>query len=293
MNLVIPTHHPHYDYNISFLNSFDNFCLDKSDVKINLIVNNKDFLFFEKIPIIYPELNISIVSLRDLILKIDGCDSDDESMFETKYPLQSLKKLFSYVVTNDDYIVIDSENLCLRNFKFRDIIENEKRKPIFYTENIFQDLQIKVLNSCNSILNYDTNKWFFLKSYWFYEKKIVSKLIEELKELYGNITLRLKGEIFFEYQLYCGYIVKNNLKENINIDTYCEENMFFSKILVDNTSTFEHVCVQLNNENLPKYLKIIESMGDKIIRLHWMSDEIKNEIINKSNIFIGTFHWDN
>lgn len=293
MNLVIPTHHPHYDYNISFLNSFDNFCLDKSDVKINLIVNNKDFLFFEKIPIIYPELNISIVSLRDLILKIDGCDSDDESMFETKYPLQSLKKLFSYVVTNDDYIVIDSENLCLRNFKFRDIIENEKRKPIFYTENIFQDLQIKVLNSCNSILNYDTNKWFFLKSYWFYEKKIVSKLIEELKELYGNITLRLKGETFFEYQLYCGYIVKNNLKENINIDTYCEETTFFSKILVENTSTFEHVCVQLNNENLPKYLKIIESMGDKIIRLHWMPNEIKDEIINKSNIFIGTFHWDN
>jgi hypothetical protein len=292
MDLVIPSHRPHYDFNVNFLNSFDKFCLDKANVKINIIVNKEDNHYFNNILKLFPSLNIKIITLTDLIFNVDGVViGNDVDIFNSKYPLQSLKKLFSYTITNGDYIVIDSENLCLKNFYFKDIIENEKNKPIFYCENTFQELQKKVLNSCNSILNQDENKWFFLKSYWFYEKKIVEDLVCELKKTYSNITLRLNHEPFFEYQLYCQYILKNNLKEIINLDLYNEDFIYFSKILTEKNNNFEYICVELNEENISKYLGMIEKMNDRIIRLHWIPDDIKNKIIDSSNIAIGTFHW--
>jgi hypothetical protein len=293
MNLVIPTYKPHYDYNINFLNSFSEFCLDKKEVNIKFIVNESDFNFFNKIDLLYPDLKIKVVTLRDLIFKVDGLNvQNDSTIFNSKYPLQSLKKLYSHSIVDDDYIVIDSENLCVKNFYFRDIIEDEKSKPIYYTNFFFQDIQKNVTNSCNSILNTDSNKWFFLKSYWFYEKKIVEQLILDLKKEHPFITNRLQNELFFEYQLYCEYIDKNNLKEMSNIDLLDENSVFFSEILRNKNNNFEYLCVELNDENLSRYLSLIYKMKDKIVRLHWMPSEIKERIIKESDIGIGTFHWD-
>ena len=293
MNLVIPTYRNHYTYNINFLNSFSKFCIDKSEVNIKLIVNDSDFVFFNQILSQFDDLNISIETLKNLIYNVDGISVvNDNSIFNSKYPLQSLKKLFSYTICNGDFIVIDSENLCLKNFYFREIIESQKNKPIIYTNHSFQEIQKKVIDSCNTVLTTTSERWFFLKSYWFYEKEIVSKLITDLKKNYGIITHRLQYELIFEYQLYCQYIAKYQLKEMINIDDYCEETIKFTELLVGKKNNFEYLCVELTHTNLIDYLKVIKLLNDKIVRLHWIDSEIKDRIINESEVVIGTFHWD-
>ena len=119
MNLVIPTYNKHYNYNIKFLESFRTYCLDKNDVKINFIVNSSEYELFSNLKSIFNDININIVKFSDLLLKVDNENySDNVSFFSTKYPLQSLKKLLAYICVDTDYIVFDSENLCVKEFYF-------------------------------------------------------------------------------------------------------------------------------------------------------------------------------
>lgn len=67
MNIVIPTYNKHYQYNINFLDSFDLYCLDKKEVKINFIVSSLDYDLFNNFKEKYQELNINIFKLSDLI----------------------------------------------------------------------------------------------------------------------------------------------------------------------------------------------------------------------------------
>lgn len=294
MNIVIPTYYRHYQYNVNFLNSFKLFCLDKNDVKINFIVNLQDYDFFKNLIEEFPDLNINLIKLIDLLNAVDNKNFfDDSYMFNTKYPLQSMKKLLSYKVVDTDYIVFDSENLCLKEFYFKDIFNSLKSKPILYCNNIYQDIQKEVLSNCNNLIQFLNNKWFFVKSYWFYETKLVNQLILNLKNIHNtDITSLLSDKIFFEYQLYCTFLLKENLKETICCDKIYSENYDFQSELNSKGGNCEFVITLLNNENIGYYIDILNKLDEKIIRLHWIDENIKNKILENTNVCIGTFHWD-
>ena len=96
MNIVIPTYNKHYNYNVNFLNSFNEFCLDKNKVTINFIVASNELDLFSGLVNQYRHLNVRIVTLKELMFNVDGeYYNDDQSFFNTKYPLQSIKKLFA------------------------------------------------------------------------------------------------------------------------------------------------------------------------------------------------------
>jgi hypothetical protein len=294
MNLVIPTYNRHYEYNINFLKSFDKFCLDKNDVKINFIVSSNDYNNFIGLKNQFTNLNINFFKLNDLLMSVDQKRfSDNLSFFAQKYPLQSIKKLFAYKCVDTDYIVIDSENLCLKEFKFSDIFYTLKNKPILYCNNIYQNIQKDVNQSCNDLLNYTNNKWFFVKSYWFYELEYVEKLLQELKDLHKNdVTLILKDKLFFDYQLYSTYLFKHNNKKFLCIDEILKKDYNFQKQLDELGGNYEYMMTILNEENYLNYTKILNDLDERIIRLHWIDENIKNKIINNTNVSIGTFHWD-
>lgn len=295
MNIVIPTYHKHYQYNVNFLTSFDAFCLDKENVKINFIVNSNEYDIFIGLIEMFKSLNINITKMSDLLFNVDEKRYTDEThSFPTKYPLQSIKKLFAYTCVDTDFVVFDSENLCLKDFYFKDIFDKLKDKPIIYCKNTYQEIQKDVIKTSNHLLQINNNdKWFFLKSYWFYEIEHVKNLISELKEIYQiDVTLLLHDKLFFEYQLYCDYLMKHNLKKFICADDFLSENFNFQKILDEKESNFEHIIGILNNENYQHYIDLINFFDERIVRLHWVSDDIKNKIIENSNVSIGTFHWD-
>ena len=295
MNIVIPTYNKHYNYNVNFLNSFNEFCLDKNKVTINFIVASNELDLFSGLVNQYAHLNVRIITLKELMFNVDGeYYNDNQSFFNTKYPLQSIKKLFAYTCVDTDYIVFDSENLCLKEFYFEDIFNDLKNKPIIYSDKIHYDLQRNVTSTCNDIFDLtENNKWFFLKSYWFFERNHVESMITFLKEKYSkNITLFLNNKIFFEYQLYCTFLLINNLKEFVNIDTVIDKEIKFSELLDKENHNYEYIITTINSDNVLNYINILQELNEKIIRLHWASEEIKNNIITNSNVCIGTFHWD-
>ena len=290
-NIVIPTYEKHFNYNLNFLDSIVKYCKDKEELKIHFILSTSNCERFKKLIESYDSLNINVATLSQLIKNLDEIDvSDNVGGFPNKYIYQSLKKIFAYTITGDDYIVLDSENLCLKPFFIKDVFKGMKDKRLIFSKTYAQPIQKEVVNNCNSILSDSCNKWFFIKSYWFYEKDFVEKMIEDLKERYDKSCYSiLKSKKIFEYQLYCQYIVSEGLKETFCADEYDEE---YTRELNKSMFNFEYVCTVLNEENLDRYYKIINENSEKIIRLHWMSEKIKDNLIKNTDICIGTFHWD-
>jgi hypothetical protein len=297
MNIVIPSYEKHLTYNLNFLESFRKYCNDKQKVIINFVCCNSNQIEFFQLKEKFKDLNINIFTLSELIKKVDGIDFDDSPHnFIAKYSLQSLKKLLSYSVVDSDYLVIDSENLCIRDFYFQDIVDSIKTKKIKYSAEYYHSnpLQCQVIDNCNKLLNYQNNNWCFVDSYWYFEREIVSKLVDELVKInsINKITFILKDIIFFEYQLYSSFIFKYNLKEKISTDQilYNEKKLKFN---LDNSGhSYEYICSTITDETICNYIGLLNMLDEKITRLHWMPEKFVNKIIESTKVSIGTFHWD-
>lgn len=289
MNLVIPTYEKHFQYNVNFIKTFNKYCLDKDDVNIYFILDSHNIgLFAEKMQD-FKSNNIKIVSLgtlRDLLIG----DEKESWVNGNKFGHQSVKKLLASLLIKDDYLVLDSENLCLKDFYMKDIFKSLKDKPLLSTINLYQDTQLKVQENCATILTFLTDKWYFIKSYWFYEYHIVKEMIDYLREDRNDLFTYLKNQVIFEYQLYCQYAEQHELKEIIEV----EELLTFdiNKLLYEKKCNFEHICSAINYENIDWYCELLKKLDERIVRLHWMDEKHKDYIIKNTNVCIGTFHWD-
>ncbi len=287
MNLVIPTYEKHRQYNINFVKSFEKYCLDKENVTIYFIVTEENKHLFECLVTDY----IKLITFQNLI----NCLDVDYNIlnFNNQYSYQSLKKILAPIYLKEDCVVIDSENLCVKSFFIKDLAESIKNSKIIYTKNLIEmptNLQREVFNNCKNLLELDSDKWFFLKSYWYYEYEIVLKLLNELKNKDLNFLKTLSETIFFEYQLYSNYVEKYNLKPIFNIDEQLSNNLL--NAIQEKKINFEYICSVINLELKEDYCNIIEVLDDRIIRLHWMPNEMENYIIENTKIAIGTYHWD-
>jgi len=297
MNIVIPTYENHLTYNINFLNSFKKYCNDKEYVTINFICCNYNKNIFLELKENFNDLNINIFTLSQLIKKVDHIDFDDSpNNFNTKYPLQSLKKLLSYSIVDGDYLAIDSENLCTKDFYFQDIIDSVKTKKIKYSAEYYHSnpLQCEVIDNCNKLLDYQNNNWCFMDSYWYFEREIVSKLIDELVKINNidKITFILKDIIFFEYQLYSSFIFKYDLKEKISTDQILDNEKKLKSNLNNSGHSYEYICSTITDDTICNYIGLLNMLDEKITRLHWMPEKFVNKIIESTKVSIGTFHWD-
>ena len=214
--------------------------------------------------------------------------------------MQSLKKLLSFSVVDTDYLVLDSENLCIKDFYFEEVMDIIKNKKIKYTikNYINNPLELLIIDNCNKLINFNNNSYSFMDPYWYFERDIVLKLITELSQLHKNkIIFILKDIIFFEYQLYSTFCFKYNLKQKISTD----EILIDEKILKNNLNsekynpsghTYHYICSTIIDETLDDYIMLLNKLDERITRLHWMPDNFAKSIIDNTNTCIGTFHWD-
>lgn len=291
MNIVIPSYENHIQFNLNFLSSFRKHCLDKNDVQINFICCNYNHNLFLELQSQFRDLNVNIFTLSQLIKKVDNFDFDDStSNFYTKYPLQSLKKLFAYSVVDTDYLVMDSENLCLKDFYFGELYSCLKNKKIKHSDEYTQPIQHEVVFNCNNLLNYENNTWCFLDPYWLFEKSHVEGMIHELKEINNDkATLILKDKIFFDYQLYCTYLLKHILKDKIEARKILQNYTELQDNLDKSVHNFEYICSTLTSETLDSYVSLLNETDERITRLHWMPENFADEIIKNTKICIGTY----
>jgi hypothetical protein len=289
MNLVIPTYSNHFNYNELFLESFQKYCIDKQNVTINFVLTSQESHLIDDLFSKYENLNLKKLILSELIFQVDGISVDDSlSFFGNKYSLQSVKKLYASISIEGNYLVIDSENLCLKDFYMSEIFNLCENQKILYTDDYHQNIQHDVVNSCNELLDSLDKKWFFLRSYWFYKKDLVNKLFDFLRTKNECIISLLANKTFFEYQLYSLFLYEYKLENflNTNLILKNEFNILSEK------NNYEYIIVDIDNNNINNYLKILDCLDERIIRLHWTTEEIKNKILKFSKICIGTFHWD-
>jgi hypothetical protein len=283
MNIIIPSYEKHIKFNRSFLNSYDTHCLDKDQTKIYFVVDNHNIELFNDLK---SYSFVEILNYDEIVYSI----YKTKVKYIDKYSHQSLKKLLSILYIEKNAIVMDSENICIKNFYMSDIFKNIDNK-IYYTENKTQFIQSNMINDLNNIIDHISNRWYFIKSYWYFDYEICKSLILYLEKKYSNTYEMLSSTIFFEYQLYCQFIEKNNITECIDIDSILDESLSESmkNSRIGNTN-FEYICSSINDINIDKYCNLLDILGDRITRLHFMADEHIEYISNKTKIYIKTFH---
>ena len=228
LQVVIPTHPPHFVYNVKFLEVFQKYCLDKESVTINFIISKDEVSYFHAIMASADfKLNIKIWNLKDLVKEIFNKDIDETQLLKQigKYNFQCLKKFIGvYKFGNPYSLLIDAETLIIRNFKMQELFDNHfnRDKHIFYTRNDYGNfigVQKQLTEDCLRILEEDTKlPFYFLEAYnWFFDKNIVQDLFNKIKEIHNCSIFEIlteKYKIIFETPLYNLFIYYNNDKYN-------------------------------------------------------------------------------
>lgn len=308
MNIVTSTFFGHFEYNINFLKTFNEKCLDKDNVSITFIVTSEEE---KKIlsNLIFKNglntLNVDIVILIDLINKIENKNItyEDLSFSQHKYAIINLKKIYGCLYVNKDCLVLDSEVLCLNEFNFFDMFKTLKNKYFSYTyfdddfDNIIDSLQIEVIENCNQILKSNNKEWFFTKTYWFYEIEYLKNMINFVKKQNNidSFSQFIADKLIFEYQLYGSYVYNNKLKEFKSHNEITKNKSKLRKAFMDYRNSlnsipvgFEYVCISLNEDCIDEYIEFIDEQDEKMVKIHWMPDNIKNKIINSGKVFMGS-----
>lgn len=283
MNIVIPTYPPHFKYNYKFLDSFEKYCKDKNNAKIYFVIDKKHVNSFK-----YETNNYQILEFENMVKSIEGVNNID-FLFDTKYPHQSIKKLYSSLYLKEDCLVLDSENEFLKNFTIFELENSIVNKHIIYTTKFVSDLANTVKNDCNTVLNFNSKNWYFLRSYWYFRYDICNKLHKYLSNKHKIPFNILKKITFFEYQLYCQFIEKENILPVINCYDLINNN--FSKEIENSSTNFEYICSILNDNNISMYQDYLLKNNEQICRLHWMDERYKNQLLLNTNIVLGTFHY--
>ena len=293
MHLVIPSYEKHIHWNEKFLKSFNKFCADKSDVEITFVCNQSNVDLFKGLTRKFKKLNVRIQTLTHLIQSVDQVYFDDSPFnFPTKYPLQSLKKLFAFSSTNADYLVIDSENVCLKDFYFHEIFERIKNQKIKADSRLVGELQNEVAKNCNELIDFNPKQWLFLDSYWFFEKDFVELLLNELRQINKTPSVHslLKNRTFFEYQLYASFLIKKSLKQTIDVNEILRESNELRSNLEKSPNNYEYIGATVTKETWSDYISLLNRLNARITRLHWMHPDFAKAIVKNTNVCIGTYH---
>ena len=217
MDIVIPTYTGHLEFLEKFLNTIDLNCLDKKEVKINLVVSKKEEEFFVPLIMKYPALNIIIMIMRDLVNKYDCEDIDEDKLLEQigRFNYQSLKKLYGAIETGNEYVCLfDSECLFVREFKLKDYIDENKNKYYYCskieTNKESEKTHAKYMQTClNSIMNCKDTNWYLESYMWILRRDVLCDLKHYLINTLSKLT-QFKKDFFIEYGYYLFYKMNNH-----------------------------------------------------------------------------------
>ncbi len=293
MHLVIPSYEKHIHWNEKFLKSFNKFCADKSDREITFVCNQSNVDLFNGLTRKFKRLNVCSQTLTHLIQQVDQVYFEDSPFnFPTKYPLQSLKKLFAFSSTNADYLVIDSENVCLKDFYFQEIFESIKNQKIKADSRFVYEIQNEVAKNCNELIDFNPGQWLFLDSYWFFEKDFVKLLLNELRQINKTPSVHslLKNRTFFEYQLYASFLLKKSLKQKIDVNEILRDSNELRSNLEKSPHNYELISATITKTTLSDYISLLNRFDDRITKLHWMHTDFAKAIVENTNVCIGTYY---
>lgn len=297
MNIIIPTYPPHFLWNKLFIQSFKKFCVDYDNSSIQFIVNKNDLNNFLQIMGSFLDNNIKVKIFEEILQNQKQNHVFYPENIYQKYSFQAIKKMFS--VLDSEYeknLVLDSENVAVNNFFFKDLFANDNN--IYFCNWTASDVQNHVVNGCNRLLKSDNTKWFFETSFWIYEKQnfqnVVDFIVEKNNIKKEEFVLFSKNVIFFEKNLYDLWLL-NISNKNVQIfdERDCLSSFENSEVLnyLNNKSiTTEHIISYISNDrDIDNYIDFVNKRRYNIFRINdYLNDFFINKIINSTNAKILT-----
>ena len=295
MKIIIPTYPPHFKWNRLFLQSIKKYCIDYENVTIDFIIEKNNRILLENYIKEYQSNKIQIKYIEN-ITKNYSIPLLPTTIWD-KYSYQSIKKMMGVIDSDCELnLVLDSENVCVKQFLFSQLFDNES--VVYYCDWIVSDVQNKVLTDSNEIVKLNNNKWFFETSFWIYKKSIFIKLFEQIKINNNlnnsNIINFLSSKVFFEKNIYDLFVLDNNLNSDIINQKDCELIYNDLDVLNNKAITTEHIITYTNISDIDKYIQFVNNRKYKIFRTNNIVDNnVINKIINNTNLIVATlFDYD-
>lgn len=291
--VITPTFEPHFQFVEKYLESFDKFVIDKSEVAIIFTISKSESNKFNLIINKYKNINIEIFYFEDILAKFGiNITPNDLLRKYDKFTFQSLKKFYTMLYSDFDYfLVLDSESMWIKKTSMKALFENFFNNPFISCSSIanrkhLSDFTQGVLDNRNFLINNNCNKWFLENFVWFYDKKILNEMFETIGEpielaekIYNSVDEKHLTPGIFEIELYQSYIYCNNGKYKYKINNIdndlksylCDFDFHKYKTEYDtiydgNCGVLEHSLMLLTNSNYKALAKLFIDNKFNIIR---------------------------
>lgn len=229
LTIVTPSFEKHFLQFSSMIDSIDKNCIDKENLEIIVVVEEKNVGMFSPLSTQYRNLSISIVTTESILDRFNIKESPSSFLKRIgKFTFQSLKKFGGILSSNTHWsLVLDSETFFYNQFSASELVRNySEQKYVFYTSTTARkelwnySLGFRVNKNTAEALNISNlDRWYMEIFHWFYEKDKVNDLIyNKLGSYWFNKISESKCQVdYFECVLYYSYINKY----------HCDEYKFF------------------------------------------------------------------
>lgn len=251
--IITPTYSLHFSYIKKYLESFNQYLIDK-DFPIFFIINQNEKKELDTIVNPYKkELNISVIAFETILTHFNILESPEIILKKIgRISFQTIKKFYAALYLNyEQFLILDSESIMIKptniNQEFNNFFENKeffvsdyKRRP----ENYFERFTYGFALSASQITNF-ANEYWPLESYnWFLELNIIKAFVQKYGDLYEFVSKAalpnkfhdegIEGELLYypfilNEKNHYGYSVFNSCSELLKNIGYKNFNIFIKR----------------------------------------------------------------
>lgn len=180
--IIVPSWSGHLDKLKMLLESFHEYCEDRTSFTIYVIVSSDEEKEFQHVTALAPETTVQIITLQSLLPEI----VDETALLQKlgKVSFQGLKKFMALLqLPFKRVLLLDSESCFVRPLRLKDTMALAAR-DIAYDPHVegMNGFQKKALEMANKFLHIQSTAWpaMALHYQWVLEKRIIKGMLDQL-----------------------------------------------------------------------------------------------------------------
>lgn len=180
--IIIPSWSGHLDKVKTLLQSFHEYCEDRSSFTIYVIVASDEEKEFQPITALAPESDVQIITLQSLLPEA----VDETALLQQigKVSFQGMKKFMALVqLPFKTVLLLDSESCFVRPIQLEDTMAMAAREIVF-DPNVegMNGFQVQALEMANKFLHTHSTAWpgMALHYQWIMDKSVIEGMVAEL-----------------------------------------------------------------------------------------------------------------
>ncbi|ELX2216632.1 hypothetical protein QK107_002545 [Yersinia enterocolitica] len=232
LTIITPSFEKHFLQFSRMIKSISDNCVDKENLDLVVIVEDKNVQMFSALAENYNTLSIKIVTTESVLQRFNINESPGQFLIRIgKFTFQTMKK-FGGILAADTHwtLILDSETVFYNKFSASELLRNyAERKYVFYTstkargQRWHHSTGLRINKNTSQALKIEPiNRWYMDIFHWFYEKdKVEDLLFNKLGDGWLDLINKSKKELdYFECILYYAYINQYHQNEYQILDLH-------------------------------------------------------------------------